>query len=81
MLSPGSFSDESIASIDSSGVPWLFIAAREERFLQEITGYHSTICSGRVIYRHGKATGKLPGRLIRGPQAPPLPSVRETMSK
>jgi len=36
-LSPGSFSDESIASIDESKVPWLFIASRDERFLQEIT--------------------------------------------
>lgn len=36
-LSPGSFSDESIAGIDTSGVPWLFIASREERFLKEIT--------------------------------------------
>jgi alpha-beta hydrolase superfamily lysophospholipase len=36
-LSPGSFSDESIAGIDTSGVPWLFVASREERFLQEIT--------------------------------------------
>ncbi len=36
-LSPGSFSDESIAAIDTSGVPWLFIVSRDERFLREIT--------------------------------------------
>jgi hypothetical protein len=36
-LSPGSFSDESIVGIDTSGIPWLFIASREERFLMEIT--------------------------------------------
>ena len=35
-LSPGSFSDESIAGIDESGVPWLFVTSRDERFLQEI---------------------------------------------
>jgi dienelactone hydrolase len=35
-LSPGSFSDESIAGIDESGVPWLFVTARDERHLQEI---------------------------------------------
>ncbi len=29
------------------------------------------IRSGEVIYRNGKATGKLPGKLIRGPQAAP----------
>jgi dienelactone hydrolase len=37
MLSPGSFSDQSIAAIDSSNVRWLFVASREDRFLQEIT--------------------------------------------
>jgi len=36
-LSPGSFSDRSIEDIDASGVPWLFVASRHERFLQEIT--------------------------------------------
>lgn len=36
-LSPGSFSDESIRDIDSSGIPWLFITSKSERFLREIT--------------------------------------------
>ncbi len=36
-LSPGSFSDESIAGIDASGVPWLFITSKNERYLKEIT--------------------------------------------
>ena len=36
-LSPGSFSDESIAGLDSGQVPWLFITSRNERFLREIT--------------------------------------------
>lgn len=35
-LSPGSFSDESIAGIDSSGVPWLFVVSNNERHLKEI---------------------------------------------
>lgn len=30
ILSPGSFSDESIAEVDASGVPWLFIRSMEE---------------------------------------------------
>jgi alpha-beta hydrolase superfamily lysophospholipase len=30
MLSPGSFSDESIAAVSSSGAPWLFIRTTEE---------------------------------------------------
>lgn len=36
-LSPGSFSDESIASIDQSNVSWFFIVCRDERYLKEIT--------------------------------------------
>ncbi len=36
-LSPGSFSEESIEGIDASGVPWLFITSKNERYLQEIT--------------------------------------------
>jgi N-acyl-D-amino-acid deacylase len=51
------------------------LPAGGKRFLQKITGYHSTICGGEVIYRHGKATGKLPGRLIRGPQSAPRASA------
>jgi dienelactone hydrolase len=35
-LSPGSFSEESIATIDTSRVPWLFIASEDDRFLQGI---------------------------------------------
>jgi dienelactone hydrolase len=30
ILSPGSFSDESVAQVDTSGVPWLFIRTSEE---------------------------------------------------
>ncbi|MFT5692682.1 MAG: N-acyl-D-amino-acid deacylase [Oceanicoccus sp.] len=47
------------------------LPAQGKRFVQEITGYHTTICSGQVIYRQGKPTGNLPGKLIRGPQAAP----------
>ena len=36
-LSPGSFSEESIQGIDSSGVAWLFIVSNNERHLREIT--------------------------------------------
>jgi dienelactone hydrolase len=37
LLSPGSLSEESIGSMESSGVPWLFIATREDPFLREIS--------------------------------------------
>jgi dienelactone hydrolase len=35
-LSPGSFGSESIAGMDDSGVPWLFVTSRDEPHLQEI---------------------------------------------
>ena len=57
------------------------LPAGGKRFLQQITGYHSTICSGEVIYRNGKATGKLPGRLIRGPQPAPPPSAHPEVAE
>ena len=39
------------------------------RLLQRAEGYAATIVSGTVVYRNGEATGALPGRLVRGPQA------------
>ncbi len=37
MLSPGSFSDNSIEGIDRSDARWLFVACRDDEFLKEIT--------------------------------------------
>ena len=36
VLSPGSFSDESIAAIDKSGVDWLFVWTKEDIYLTDI---------------------------------------------
>lgn len=41
------------------------------RVIQEATGYVATIVSGQAVYRDGKATGALPGRLVRGAQPAP----------
>ncbi len=57
------------------------LPAGGKRFVQDITGYHSTICSGEVIYRNGRATGKLPGRLIRGPQTAPTAALDQGVSQ
>ena len=38
------------------------------RLLQEVDGYDATIVSGVVTRRHGEATGRRPGKLIRGAQ-------------
>lgn len=37
MLSPGSFGDESIDEIDTSGASWLLVISRNERYLKDIT--------------------------------------------
>jgi N-acyl-D-aspartate/D-glutamate deacylase len=44
------------------------LPAGGRRLLQPATGYDATIVSGRITYRHGTATGALPGVLVRGPQ-------------
>ena len=41
------------------------------RLVQGADGYRMTICAGKIIYDNGQATGELPGKLIRGPQAAP----------
>jgi N-acyl-D-aspartate/D-glutamate deacylase len=35
------------------------------RLMQKARGYDATILAGAVTYRHGEATGALPGRLVR----------------
>ena len=47
------------------------LPAGGRRLLQRSTGYTATIVSGVPVYREGVATGALPGRLVRGPQAAP----------
>lgn len=44
------------------------LPAGGRRLLQPATGYDATLVAGTVTYRHGQATGALPGRLVRGPQ-------------
>ena len=41
------------------------------RFMQKGEGYVATLLGGVVTYRDGEATGALPGKLVRGPQAAP----------
>ena len=41
------------------------------RLKQRADGYVATIVNGEVLYREGEHTGRLPGKLVRGPQAAP----------
>jgi N-acyl-D-aspartate/D-glutamate deacylase len=50
------------------------LPAGGRRLKQRADGYVATIVSGEVVYRHGAHTGKLPGRLVRGPQRAPSPA-------
>ncbi|MBY0511581.1 MAG: amidohydrolase family protein [Rhodospirillaceae bacterium] len=45
------------------------LPAGGRRLDQRATGYDATIVAGLVIRRNDEATGVLPGRLVRGPQA------------
>ena len=47
------------------------LPAGGKRLLQRTEGIDATIVSGAVVYRHGEATGALPGRLIRGARSQP----------
>ena len=42
------------------------LPAGGRRLVQRTDGIDATIVCGAVVYRHGEATGALPGRLIRG---------------
>ena len=42
------------------------LPAGGKRLVQRTDGFDATIVSGAVVYRHGEATGLLPGRLVRG---------------
>ncbi len=44
------------------------------RLEQRADGYVATIVSGKVVYREGKPTGMLPGRLVRGAKSDPVHS-------
>jgi N-acyl-D-aspartate/D-glutamate deacylase len=54
-----------------SGAPYVVndLPAGGKRLLQKVDGYDATIVSGKVTFREGQATGTLPGKLVRGPQA------------
>ncbi len=46
------------------------LPAGARRLVQRSRGIAATVVNGEVVLRDGKATGALPGRLLRGPLAP-----------
>ncbi|MDO8838853.1 MAG: amidohydrolase family protein [Parvibaculum sp.] len=53
------------------------LPAGARRLMQEAEGYVATIVSGAVIYRDGRPTGALPGKLVRGHQRAPVRAAAE----
>jgi len=49
------------------------------RLTQRADGYEATIVSGVVTYRNGRATGSLPGRLVRGGRDAPQGEAAKTL--
>ncbi len=45
------------------------LPAGGRRLVQRADGYSATLVNGAIVHRGGVATGALPGRLVRGPQA------------
>jgi N-acyl-D-aspartate/D-glutamate deacylase len=46
------------------------LPAGGRRLMQRADGYVATVVSGEIVSRDGVSTGRLPGRLVRGAQAP-----------
>ncbi len=53
------------------------LPADGRRLIQKADGYRATVVSGVVTFEHGEATGELPGKLVRGPQAAPVAMAAE----
>lgn len=73
VISPGMKADINVIDASALGMAAPHIQydlpAGGRRLLQRSSGYDATIVSGVPVYRHGEASGALPGRLVRGPQA------------
>jgi N-acyl-D-aspartate/D-glutamate deacylase len=72
VIKPGMKADINVIDVDKLALPAPRMAfdlpAGGKRLLQRAEGYRATVLSGIVTYREGEATGKLPGKLVRGAQ-------------
>jgi N-acyl-D-aspartate/D-glutamate deacylase len=75
VIAPGMKADLNVIDFDKLRVERPIMAfdlpAGGKRLLQRARGYTATVVSGTVVYLDGEPTGALPGKLLRGPQAPP----------
>ncbi len=74
-IEPGMKADVNVIDFDALHIhaPEMVydLPAGGRRLVQAIDGYSYTVQSGEVTYEHGKPTGALPGKLVRGPQPAP----------
>ena len=75
LLRPGFRADLNVIDHDGLALhcpePVYDLPGGGRRLIQRAEGYAATLVSGVPVYRDGVATGALPGRLVRGPQAAP----------
>jgi len=73
VIAPGKKADLNIIDWDHLGFDRPYVTfdlpSGGRRLLQKAGGYEATVVSGAITYRHGQATGKLPGRVVKGQQA------------
>jgi N-acyl-D-aspartate/D-glutamate deacylase len=73
VLAAGKKADVNVIDWDRLGADKPYVVndlpAGGKRLMQTVHGYEATIVSGTVTFREGEATGALPGKLVRGPQA------------
>jgi N-acyl-D-aspartate/D-glutamate deacylase len=70
LIAPGYKADVNVIDFDNLQLrpPHMVydLPSGARRLMQEADGYVATIASGVVIYRDGRHTGALPGKLVRG---------------
>jgi N-acyl-D-aspartate/D-glutamate deacylase len=75
VIAPGMKADLNVIDFDALHIhaPEMVydLPAEGRRLIQKVDGYRYTVCSGEVTYEDGTPTGKLPGKLVRGPQPAP----------
>ncbi|MCE9649840.1 MAG: amidohydrolase family protein [Parvibaculum sp.] len=75
LIAPGYKADVNVIDFDNLQLrpPHMVydLPSGARRLMQEADGYVATIASGVVIYRDGRHTGALPGKLVRGHKEAP----------
>jgi len=72
VIAPGKKADINVLDMKTlkMGRPFLSkdLPLNQQRWNQEVEGYHLTLLAGQPTYKHGVATGVLPGTLVRNPR-------------